>query len=63
MIYRCPCHKCIMFHDEEGVGWEDTCNGYHIIYCLDGKVRCICSDEGGCTEGEELGFVRKEYVQ
>ena len=57
MLFKCQCKDCMLFNDKEGEGWEDTGNGFHIIYCKDGKVRAAELKEG-CPHFEKF-----EYVQ
>lgn len=59
LIKKCPCKKCKLFNDKEGEGWENTGNGFHIVYCKDGKVR-VAELEEGCPYQEEK---ETEYIQ
>lgn len=57
MLFKCQCKDCMLFNGEEGEGWEDTGNGFHIVYCKDGEIRATVLKEG-CPY-----FEKWEYIQ
>ena len=46
MLFKCQCKDCMFFNNIEGEGWEDTGNGFHIIYCKDSSIRATKKEEG-----------------
>jgi hypothetical protein len=57
MLIKCQCKDCLFFSDIEGEGWENTNNGFHIVYCKDAKTRAVVLEEG-CCDYEEKGYIQ-----
>ncbi len=57
MLIKCQCKDCLFFSDIEGEGWEDTHNGFFIVYCKDAKIRAVRIEEG-CSSYEEKGYIQ-----